>query len=1041
MLLNLPLIGGVDNSTEPTVAHKPTVMENCYYSKVSGVQRRYGLTKQNTNSTIDIQASQLSDNKYSIAYNANTTPLALSTCESEIYLQGDANVWKFEPSEACWLHADTQITGTAYTQTLGAVSGTIIDDSVTTPRIIGVDSVVCNGYVGVTWVEEFVETSGTTYHAQLAMVYRVSTGEVVMGKTYLDTVVSGAFVNRSSRVTKSGNYIVFLYSSTGANILAASFDTAKATNRVGSFPDNSAPDFSVGALTGTLRAFDVAWDRSGSGSIAVLTAEDGGWNLYLQNSSGASTGSATNFATIPNDAEGFAVEFDTYVYVAFDNASGLQARTYDNTAAAVSAITTIDATRPRKVTLWPNSTTDITIIYNQQTAAYYTKLIALRRTSSTMANAETLMTGVGYGCLLASKGTRTSIGGPAGIKFLSSPMGKTSSDVLTDGATAHLTWTYIDRDIDAFWDPLLIASVEATGGLLHNGKGSDGANTCMLPLPSSSVGTTKLFAAYPFGPDVDTARLSSVKLGSLETLDKVNTVSALRCSFSSGGVIRCYDGQLNQEVGLLAYPYITAASAAAGGSLTANASYIPSVIFAFVNAKNLTWRSAPAVTTAVTPSGANLLISMTASVMSMTARFGVLRRPRLEFFRTLANQEDYYAEKVVDVPETALGSVTVTLSLSDTAASDNAQIYTEGGVLENVAPPGGTCLALHNQRLWVGGTPDDTIWYSKEFVTEEMPGFNEGLTIQPFEGGRVIALASLDTVLAIFKQNGIYAISGQGPDDKGESSSYSQPQKVQADTGCIDKMSVVSTPLGIFFRGRRGLYLLDRALSVKYVGRPIEDVLTSSVTITDSVYYEKDSQVWFFTDTNSVYVYDLLNDAWSVFKFKVTGGSDLNPRVGCILDGDLYIVNSSLNLYKYDRSKYLDEDYYFTETYRTQFSTQAPPQAAGLPPQGWYRIRNVYVKGTVIENAGATVTLYYNWDTETSSSRTWTATEASATGDTYNRQYRIVPGLQKCQSIAVQYQSTTPTAPSTGGGIRLQSILLEVEPYDRPAKRRSNAQK
>jgi hypothetical protein len=528
----------------------------------------------------------------------------------------------------------------------------------------------------------------------------------------------------------------------------------------------------------------------------------------------------------------------------------------------------------------------------------------------------------------------------------------------------------------------------------------------------------------------DTSGTVKVVVFSEETTTGIQTAG----SVSPLGAVRNFDGANAVDYNLYLTPVIST-SVTAGGSLSIG-TYSVAVV-AKHKTDNQLRQSVPAVATVTTTAG-NVSFNLVIECMGLSDSDFDSNPLLFEIYLTDLNQSVYYykATRVND-----RNAATLTVAITTGPTTTNRQLYTTGEVLDNSPPPGGTCSTIHQNRLFVGGTPDDSLYYTKEIVAGELPGFNEGLKFQPFEGGRTRALASLDSALIIFKQLGLYAIAGQGPDDTGENSSYSSPQKIQADTGCVDRKSVVSTPLGIFFRGRRGLYLLDRSLSVKYVGRSIEDVLTSSVTITDSVYYEKDSQVWFFTDTNSVYVYDLLNDAWSVFKFKVTGGSDLNPRVGCVLNGDLYIVNSSLNLYKYDRSKYLDEDYYFTETYRTQFSTQAPPQAAGLPPQGWYRIRNVYVKGTVIENAGATVTLYYNWDTETSSSRTWTATEASATGDTYNRQYRIVPGLQKCQSIAVQYQSTTPTSPSTGGGIRLQSILLEVEPYDRPAKRRSNAQK
>jgi len=385
--------------------------------------------------------------------------------------------------------------------------------------------------------------------------------------------------------------------------------------------------------------------------------------------------------------------------------------------------------------------------------------------------------------------------------------------------------------------------------------------------------------------------------------------------------------------------------------------------------------------------------------------------------------------------------LTFSFTTDVTATTTSTQLYTTGGALDNVCPPGGTCITAHQGRIWVGGTPDDTIWFSKEYVSGERPGFSEGLTIQPFQGGRVVAIQSLDQFLIVFKQTSVYAISGQGPDDLGNNSSYSEPPILASgDVGCIDANSIAYTPEGVMFRGQRGIYIIKKSLEVEFVGRAVEDILTSSVTITGAVTYPKDSQSWFFCNNGSVLVFDFLNKAWSKFSFKNSAGSAITPVAGCTLNGDLYFADTALNLYKYDRSSYLDGGITFVPmTFTTTF---AKPENAAL--EGWHRLKSVSFKLERIssEDVGVNTTVLRDYDITSSDSRSWTDTEMNTlTGGAAGKILQVFPSVQKVSSFAATYSDVVANTPNGGQGYAVQGFSVEVVTTPKPTKRASSNRK
>ncbi len=84
-----------------------------------------------------------------------------------------------------------------------------------------------------------------------------------------------------------------------------------------------------------------------------------------------------------------------------------------------------------------------------------------------------------------------------------------------------------------------------------------------------------------------------------------------------------------------------------------------------------------------------------------------------------------------------------------------------------------------------------------------------------------------------------------------------------SDVGCANQRSIVLTPNGLEFQSGKGIYLLDRSLSISYVGAPVERF--NAQTITRATVMPGRSQVVFLTDSGLALLHDYLFNQWSTF--------------------------------------------------------------------------------------------------------------------------------------------------------------------------------
>jgi hypothetical protein len=201
-------------------------------------------------------------------------------------------------------------------------------------------------------------------------------------------------------------------------------------------------------------------------------------------------------------------------------------------------------------------------------------------------------------------------------------------------------------------------------------------------------------------------------------------------------------------------------------------------------------------------------------------------------------------------------------------------LYTTGGVLDNVAPPGCKSMCVHQNRLVVGGADDATVvWFTKELSPTDSPGFNDALTLTIEAGGAVTGLASMNSSLFVFKENDIYVVAGTMPDATGQSSSLSEPTRLPHGIGCVEPKSVLSTPIGVFFQSFRGVELLTPDLQINFIGDKIRQRVQVYPEILSISHNHQSEEVYIVcatqkvtrTDDNIaaiVLVYSYMSNSW-----------------------------------------------------------------------------------------------------------------------------------------------------------------------------------
>jgi len=421
----------------------------------------------------------------------------------------------------------------------------------------------------------------------------------------------------------------------------------------------------------------------------------------------------------------------------------------------------------------------------------------------------------------------------------------------------------------------------------------------------------------------------------------------------AAGMLLAYDGAVLVEHGFHLFPEdISPAGQATGGSMS-DGTYQYVAVYAWADNRGQVHRSAPSLPASVTLAAGTSVqsVQVTVPTLRLTAKNNVI----LELYRTEGSGSIFYRVTSTSSPTyndpTADTSV-ITDTLADATIIDNELLYTTGGLVEHIAAPAASLVAVGKNRVFVAGLEDgNVVWASKLVRHGAGVAFSdlfsirvEGAGADP-DSGPVTALAVLDQNVILFKQHRIYAFTGDGPDDTGQQGQFSQPELVTTDMGCNIPESIVMIPAGLMFKSAKGIHLIDRGLRTSYIGTPVEE--WNDLTVTGAVLAETENEVRFVTSEGRALVYDYFQGQWATWtNHAAVGATRWNNRF-CYLRSDGAVHKEEPGVFRDDNSR-------FSLRIRTAWI-----KLAGI--QGYQRVRRLMVLGNFKANHVLRVSVGYDF--------------------------------------------------------------------------------
>jgi len=345
-------------------------------------------------------------------------------------------------------------------------------------------------------------------------------------------------------------------------------------------------------------------------------------------------------------------------------------------------------------------------------------------------------------------------------------------------------------------------------------------------------------------------------------------------------------------------------------------------------------------------------------------------------------------------------------------------LYTASGELAADAPDPSTALAAANNRVWsISSINPRQAQYTKLLRRGYAPEWNGNLTVRVAGSEDPLTAVGVlpDGRVLLFSEYAIYYTYGEGPSDTGQGAGFSEPALLTDTVGCVNKHSVAFGDFGCMFQGDRGFYLVDRGLSLSYVGLPYEDSTRGAVT--DTAIDGLRSEVIFYTavyegDTTERWVFNYLRQQWSTFT------ETAYVRSATQKDGRPWQLQSDGP----SELRGLTTETAAADAGGPNLMSLATGWLAMGRIQGFGRVWEMQIEGEQEDSlSGLRVELSYDYIDSPTETFNY---DAPSTGGRIK--IRLRPRQQKCESISVRFSEYVPPGadPADCRGWSLQMLTL-----------------
>ena len=353
-------------------------------------------------------------------------------------------------------------------------------------------------------------------------------------------------------------------------------------------------------------------------------------------------------------------------------------------------------------------------------------------------------------------------------------------------------------------------------------------------------------------------------------------------------------------------------------------------------------------------------------------------------------------------------------------------LYTTGGALDSeLAPPLSSITTFRNRLVGVRSDSPRELLFTTETEDATIPRWNVVLQARvDNSGGDPVAVAQMDDKLLVLQEDQICMITGEGPDGTG-AGAFSLPEVVARNAGvtAANRNSVVEVGgLGVFFRHRTGIKMLQRDLQLNDIGLPIQRTLGNTDVI-NARFLPSLHQVWFILNPAQsanppILVYDTRYGRWSSY----TAAWGSAPIDVAEVNGKVYILDAygadggTANLYQVVVGSWVDKHDGTTETYFPRVLDQ--PWFRGAGRDGEMRLRRVGLVGQVRDAADQSIVTV---DVFTQQPELRHAKNAETADNTYTFPHvaypagglRLVARLvtQRCSALRLRITDHAPESP------------------------------
>jgi len=512
---------------------------------------------------------------------------------------------------------------------------------------------------------------------------------------------------------------------------------------------------------------------------------------------------------------------------------------------------------------------------------------------------------------------------------------------------------------------------------------------------------------------------ASVAISKLEMDFNIDTMSGVKSKigetiYYTNGTTFSLDGRGAYESGFFLRPLVASLVSNTSGATTpavASKTFNYIAVYNYYNGKGELERSIPSpsvqiVTAANTTYVVIKVKSLPATYKDMDSNSVQAYVTEVVLYRTATGGSVFNRVSSVPNSNSVFDYVDMYDAASDADISNNELLYTTGGILESDSTPNAKFSAAGGNRLFLGGLEiEDDIAYSNKQLFGEAVSFSDFYRIRISSGtsadkSKMSALGYLDGKIIIFREKSIYYVAGDGPNETGLGSSYTEPEVISSDVGCPEPRSVINGPTGLLFKSRKGIYLLDRAMNTSYIGAGVEDY--NSQPICAAYVSDKYNEARFLTTSGNLLVYNFLFEKWSVFAGQST------------IDADIWASNpvSVVN----DIVKQEVEDSFTDSTVPYSMKFKSPwLKLTGLEDFG--RIWSMEILGTFKSAHTLRISVYVDYNDTAVQVRNITPL---ITDKQY--QYRLHLKQQKCEAMQFLIEDISPV----GESMDLSAIALEV---------------